>query len=250
VVNLTCAKDSLSLENMTETSFSPSDWGPIYKETVYGRWPVEPWNTATTLFFFLFVAYWAFKIRKDWKQHPLLVATLPLIFVGFVGGFLYHSFRDNKLWLIMDWGPIVLTALVCCVYYWQLLLQSWFKGLLATIIPLALSVALLKILLPFGLFAAMGYPLLAILVLTPLVLSVRKKSFNDLRYLVYATLCVCTAIVLRSLDRTSAMDFLPMGSHFLWHTVGALTCHFFIRFNYENFRTLNRSGKSHQSPSH
>lgn len=227
------------MPEQTLEAISPIDWGPIYKETIYGRWPVEPWNTATTLFFLLFVAYWAWKIRGSWRQHPLLVVTLPLIFVGFIGGFLYHSFRDNKLWLLMDWGPIMITALICCIYYWRQLLKSWSKSLLATFAPLVVVITALKFFLPVGLLMSLGYPILAILVLAPLFLCLRHKSFFEVRYLVYATLCVGVAITVRFMDRTSAMEFLPMGSHFLWHTLGALTCHFFIRFNYDNFKLAN-----------
>jgi hypothetical protein len=213
-------------------AISPIDWGPIYKETLYGRWPVEPWNTVTTLFFLIFVVYWAWKIKHTWRQHPLLVATLPVIFVGFVGGFLYHSFRDNKLWLLMDWGPIMVSALICCVFYWRTLLHSWPQSLAATFVPLFIVIVFLQNYLPTGLLMSLGYPLLTVLVLTPLFLFVRHKKLYELRDLFYAVVCVCSAITLRFLDRTSAMEFLPMGSHFLWHTLGALTCHFFIRFNY------------------
>jgi hypothetical protein len=215
-------------------SISPIDWGPIYKETVYGRWPVEPWNTVTTLFFLIFVIFWALKIKAQWKTHQLLAICLPIIFVGFVGGFLYHSNRDNRIWLIMDWGPIALTAIVCCVYYWRTLLSSWRLSLAATFAPLILIVGVLKTLLPRYSFLSLGYPLLATFVLIPLFISLRQKSFREIRFLLYAVVCVCVAITLRFLDKTEWMDFLPMGSHFLWHTVGALTCHFFAAHNYEN----------------
>ncbi len=219
---------------MNFETVSPIDWGPIYKETIYGRWPVEPWNTATTLFFFIFVAYWGWKIKDNWKDHLLIATCLPIIFVGFVGGFLYHSLRDNKWWLLLDWGPIMIIAIICCVYYWKHLLKSWIKSAAATFLPVLLAISLLKIFFPSGLLMSLGYPLLAIFVLTPLVLVFRKKTFHELRYLLRAVLCVISAITLRFLDRASIMDFLPMGSHFLWHTLGALTCHYFIRFNYEN----------------
>lgn len=221
-------------------SISPVDWGPIYKETLYGRWPVEPWNTATTLFFLLFVVFWMFKIKNNWRIHQLLTLCLPIIFVGFIGGFLYHSNRNSRIWLIMDWGPIALTALVCCTYYWRTLLPSWKTSLLATFVPLVFIVFALKAFLPDYLFLSIGYPLLATLVLIPLIISVWHKSFLELRFLFYAILCVCTAITLRFLDKTQLMDFLPMGSHFLWHTVGALTCHFFAAYNYENPPQLRR----------
>jgi hemolysin III len=230
-------------------TISPIDWGPIYKETLYGRWPVEPWNTATTLFFLVFVIYWSLKIKNNWREHLLLTMCLPVVFVGFIGGFLYHSFRDNKVWLLLDWGPIMLTALICCTYYWRTLVPSWKLSLFLTFVPLAFVLIVLKTILPQYLFMSLGYPLLACLVLTPLFLSLRKRRSNDLRYLLYAVVCVSLAITLRFLDKTSAMNFLPMGSHFLWHTLGALTCHYFAAFNFRYGVPMNfRGGGGRQSP--
>jgi hypothetical protein len=213
---------------------SPVDWGPIYKETLYGRWPVEPWNTVTTLLFLFYVLYWSYKIKDSWKKQPLIAICLPVIFIGFVGGFLYHSNRDNKLWLILDWGPIAASALLCCVFYWRTIFFSWLTSLMATLLPLILIVTGLKLVLPSYLFLSLGYPLLVTSVLFPLLLSLRQKKIQDLRYLFYALVCIVAAITLRFLDKTSAMDFLPMGSHFLWHIMGALTCHFFTLYNYKN----------------
>lgn len=231
---MTCSMASFRLRSMHTSleNISPIDWGPIYKETIYGRWPVEPWNTATTLFFLVFVVYWSWKIKDHWRNHLLLAICLPVIFVGFVGGFLYHSFRDNKVWLLMDWGPIMLTALICCTYYWRTLVSTWKLSLLLTFAPLPFVLIVLKSILPQYLFMSLGYPLLASLVLAPLFISLRKENWREFKYLFYAIVCVSLAITLRFLDKTSVMDFLPMGSHFLWHTLGALTCHYFAKFNF------------------
>jgi hemolysin III len=149
-----------------------------------------------------------------------------------VGGFLYHSFRDNPLWLILDWGPIAVSSLICCTFYWRTLLPNWFLSLMATLLPLATVIFVLRLLLPRYLFLSLGYPLLAVCVLAPLFISLRNKSRKELTHLYRAVFCVCLAITLRFLDKTQATEFLPMGSHFLWHTMGALTCHFFAAHNY------------------
>lgn len=215
-------------------TISPVDWGPIYKETIYGRWPVEPWNTATTFFFLIFVIYWSFKIKKVWREQILLTLCLPVIAVGFVGGFLYHSCRNNPLWLILDWGPIVLSALICCLFYWRTIFSSWYLSAAATFLPLIVVIFTLSVALPRYLFLSLGYPLLAVCILTPLFISLRNKKKEELKNLFAAVVCVTMAITLRFLDKTHATDFLPMGSHFLWHTMGALTCHFFAAHNFEH----------------
>jgi hypothetical protein len=91
----------------------------------------------------------------------------------------------------MDWGPIMVTALICCTFYWHQLLKSWLQSLLATFLPLLVVIVTLKFFFcRFGLLMSLGYPILAILVLTPLFLCIRHKSFfrralsglcNDLR---------------------------------------------------------------------
>ncbi len=215
-------------------TISPLDWGPIYKETIYGRWPVEPWNTVTTFLFLIIVLYWAYQIRNQWQKHFIITVCLPIIFVGFVGGFLYHSCRDSRVWLIMDWGPIALAALACTAFYWRTLMDSWPKAIAITLFPIFLIVFVLKVMMPQNIYLSLGYPLLAFLVLLPLVLTLRHQATRHLRPLIYAFLCVVSAITLRFLDKSSLMEFLPMGSHFLWHIMGALTCYFFIEFNFKN----------------
>jgi len=63
-----------------------SDGGPLYTETDFSRWLVEPWNTITAILFLAIVVYWALKIRKTYRQHPFLALALPVSALGGVGG--------------------------------------------------------------------------------------------------------------------------------------------------------------------
>ena len=36
----------------------PNDNGPIYVETLMGRFPVEPWNTYSNLLFLALIVFW------------------------------------------------------------------------------------------------------------------------------------------------------------------------------------------------
>lgn len=214
-------------------SFSPIDNGPIYKETIYGRWPVEPYNTVTTLLFLAFVIYWALKIRNNIKDHPLIAISLPIIAVGFVGGFLYHSLRNHIFWLLLDWVPIVITGYAVSVYFWRTLVRSWLIATCFSVLPLA-SVGLISFFVTrTNSLMSLSYLILAASVLAPLIIYIYKEPKKHLMPLLMSVVCITLAITLRTLDRNSMVEFLPMGSHFLWHTFGALTCHFLIKYIYE-----------------
>jgi len=205
------------------------DGGPIYKETLFGRWPVEPFNTLTTLFFLLVVVYWWLRIRPHYKEHVLLTISLPLIGIGFVGGFLYHSLRNNSLWLYLDWGPILITALVVSAYFWRTQILSWWMSGLLSVTPLFLMLWIRKMWGDSTSFPSLSYFLLILSVVLPLVLYVYKKP-QHLKYIGFTLLSITLALSSRLLDRNELMEWLPMGSHFLWHSFGALTCHFFINY--------------------
>ena len=69
----------------------PNDHGLIYKETILGRLPVEPWNTASNLVFLFVVIYWSLKVYPYAKDHLFLAYSLPILFIGYIGGTVYHS---------------------------------------------------------------------------------------------------------------------------------------------------------------
>ncbi len=45
------------------------DSGSLYKETEFGRFPVEPFNTYSNLVFLLFFIFWIIKIWGDWSNN-------------------------------------------------------------------------------------------------------------------------------------------------------------------------------------
>lgn len=210
----------------------PLDYGPIYKETLYGRWPVEPYNTVTTLLFLLVVLYWAWKIGRNYREHILIAIVLPVIGMGFIGGFLYHSLRDNYAWLLLDWVPIIIAANIAAVYFWRTFIKSWILAFLLTYSPLVVIHIFIRTTKMDINFLSVSYSVLAISVIMPILLYVFSKSRPGISRFIYAIICVVAAIALRTLDRNQMMDFLPMGSHFLWHTFGALTCYFLIGYVY------------------
>lgn len=95
----------------------PQDSGPIYQETIAGRFPVEPFNTISNFLFLLIILYFSRKVYANYKQHLFLAYCLPVLFIGFIGGTLYHATRSAEIWLLLDWVPIVLLCIATAIYF-------------------------------------------------------------------------------------------------------------------------------------
>src|SRR5436190_11098274 len=101
---------------MPEANVTPApldrgpDRGPLYTETPgelkagqpFHGTVAEPWNATTAFLFVLIVVYWVARLRGRLIRHPFLAVTLPLLFVGGVGGTLYHGLRTWQGFFWMD----------------------------------------------------------------------------------------------------------------------------------------------------
>src|SRR5262245_41699770 len=102
------------------------DKGPLYTETPvelktgqpFTGGIAEPWNSATAFLFVLIVVYWIVRLRGRLKNYPFLMVALPLLFVGGVGGTLYHGLRCWVGFFLLDVVPIYLLGLIVSVYWW------------------------------------------------------------------------------------------------------------------------------------
>ena len=98
---------SVIMDILALLSGFPKDSGPVYRETIEGRLPVEPFNTASNFLFLAIIIYFVWKIRRNHRQHLFLAFILPVLFIGFIGGTLYHATRSHEIWLLLDWVPIL-----------------------------------------------------------------------------------------------------------------------------------------------
>lgn len=208
----------------------PNDQGPIYTETILGRFPVEPWNTYSNLIFLFSFLYFAWKTKLDWKKYPLLTIALPILLIGFVGGTVYHATRSDRIWLMMDYIPIFLLCLLATYYFWRRLTGNVFLGILGVVLPFGI-IRLLWLFPTLSLMPriAFGYSLLACSLLLPAVLCSYKEGWLAARLLILAGSSFLIAIVCRSIDTTWGAS-LPMGTHFLWHLFGGLASFFMLSF--------------------
>lgn len=207
----------------------PLDNGPLYKETIMGRFPVEPWNTFSNFLFLFVLIFWSIKVYKNLKQHKFLALSLPLLLVGFVGGTIYHATRSSNLWLFMDWIPIMLLSLLVSIHYFVKQRMSFIYIIFVVILPFIFYYLVNKVFnSPEFIRRMMGYPILVIIILLPIVRWLYITKWKNWYLIILGIVCFSIAITARIIDLKA--DFLPMGTHWLWHSFGAIASYFLANY--------------------
>ena len=217
------------------------DRGPRYTETPPDPYApdspfiAEPWNMVTASFFVLIVVVWLVRLRGRYRTFPFLMTCLPILFVGGVGGTLYHGLRTRQLYFFLDVIPIQVLALAGTVYLAFRLWRgsSWLY--LAGAIGLSLGVnrLLFSLVAPQNrqLAINLNYAGLAVVVVFPMVFVLIRTRFRNLGLVVAALTSFAIAWFFRLVDQYMGV-YLPMGSHWLWHTFGAISVALLIEFFY------------------
>lgn len=233
----------------TSCQLAPFDHGPFYTETDVCRFPVEPWNTLSLVVFLVITLYWLQRISRDLRSHWLIALSVPLLFVGTVGGAVYHACRCSDLWLKMDYLPIAVLACTAAVFFWLRLMRSQprsFRCGAAVMCAALLAAALLRSPEHRQTVIMISYLNLAALVLLPAILDCWGRGWIDALLLLRVPLCFAAAMCFRAADflpRTKTV--LPMGTHFLWHIFGALAAFFLLEYVYRlNSRHAARDGSA------
>ena len=211
----------------------PNDFGPIYKETIAGRFPVEPWNTFSNLFFLVIFIYWAFVIYRDYKNHKFIAFALPLLLIGFIGGTVYHATRAHNVWLVMDFVPILILSIAVSIYFMRKQKLHWIMVASIIILPFVFMIMIENIfVLPEFINRMLGYPVMATIILFPVIRWLYLTKWKNSLYVILGILSFVIAISSRSLDLD--VDFMPMGTHWLWHSFGAIAANFLILYIYRD----------------
>jgi hypothetical protein len=205
------------------------DQGPLYTETPaelqagqpYPGLVAEPWNTATAFLFVLIAVYWLARLRGRLFRHPFLAVALPLLLVGGIGGTLYHGLRNWVGFFLMDVLPIYLLGLLVSIYWW-IRLGPRLRDLVAMIVVLAILQLLGQWQLPHHWAIQLSYAILAMLILIPLTVVLIRTRFRHWQWVATALVSFGIAWFFRNAD-TWRPPLLPMGTHWLWHTFGAVT---------------------------
>ncbi|MGX1927875.1 hypothetical protein [Flagellimonas sp. 2504JD4-2] len=219
----------------------PNDSGPIYLETIEGRFPVEPYNTFSNLIFVVLLIYWGAKVYKNSKTHLFLAWVLPIIAISYVGGTMYHATRSHEFWLLLDWMPIMFLCLALVVYFIFKVVRVWWKRLLWLVVIFGASYILRILPMPDTLRISLGYIITACTILIPLVWYLKQTKGKNLIWIVLAFTIFGVAIYFRSIDLKQT--YFKMGTHWLWHFFGGVAVHYLITYIFKD-NLLNLSAHS------
>ena len=210
----------------------PNDSGPIYQETIAGRFPVEPYNTFSNLIFMVILIYFTIKIYKNPKQHLFFCVALPIIFASWIGGTMYHATRSHEFWLLLDWLPIMVVCVIGIIHFIGKLFEKWSYRLLLFFGLIALNFTIRNITFPKGFNISIGYIVTAVSVLLPFFWYAKKTNWRNVNYLLLGVILFAIAVTLRTLD--FSVKLLPMGSHWLWHLFGGFAVFSLLYYIYKD----------------
>ncbi|WP_262147316.1 hypothetical protein [Chryseobacterium foetidum] len=208
----------------------PPDGGMLYAETDMAQLFPEPLNAITALFFLIIAVFWTVKIKDNYKAHPFLTYCLILLYIGAVGGTIYHSFRQWPVFIAMDWMPIMLLCL-SAGFYFIAKSTRWYFAVLMLLVYIFLMYALRNWILfeNKSLFININYAMMASFVLFSVLKYLIYTQWKAGRWVGFALLSFALALTFRVADK---WDLFSFGTHFLWHTFGAIAT--FCMFNYIN----------------
>ena len=209
------------------------DGGPRYQETPVDPTQVsiaEPWNAVTASFFIFIVLFWVIRLRGRFTSHLFITCCMPILLVGGIGGTLYHAFRTQRAYFLMDVIPISLLGAAGAIYLTLRLGKSLGLGRV-----LAVATGLLAFYLGMNMFVFrmipfpnrnwpvnLSYFSLAFILMVPLVVVLIRTRFRYVSWIIAGLISFVIAWFCRLVDGTPWGD-LPMGTHWLWHSFGAFT---------------------------
>ena len=203
-----------------------TDGGPIYFESDFNSLIVEPFNMVSAAIFVPLAIYWFYVNEKQENSSLFLRLASILLFIGGVGGTIYHGFRVSTFALFLDWAPILILCIGAAGYF---LFKSFKKKRIVAYASLMVAAALLLNLAftPVKHYDNVAYLVLSIYVLAPTVIVLYRRNWKNLSDILLSLIFFSIALSCRVLDREG---ILSIGTHFLWHVFGAMSTFFIFRF--------------------
>jgi predicted membrane channel-forming protein YqfA (hemolysin III family) len=151
---------------------------------------------------------------------------MPILLAGGVGGTLFHGTRAARFFFLLDVGPIMLLGILGSLY---MAFRYVGRNRLWTLFAVVVFYAAVNLLF----FAALGpvnrqlsinlsYASLACVVLAPIALVLVRTRFRHGGWVATGLVSFGIAWCFRLIDQYSA-EYLTMGTHWLWHTFGAIS---------------------------
>lgn len=209
---------------------SLSDGGPIYTETNPDHFIVEPWNAISSLMIVVPAIIWIFRIRGQFKNYKFLVYIIPLMVLGGTGSTLFHAFRASRVFLFMDVLPTAILTLSLSIYFWIKVFKKWWYVFFVIVFSFAVRFLIFgKV--PSHTAINISYAITGIITGLPLLLILFKTRFYKLNYVILTIVFFILALIFRELD-TYNINFLPMGTHFLWHAFSGIGAYYVLAYLY------------------
>jgi len=207
---------------------NPPDGGTLYTETNLSQLFPEPLNTITSCFFLAIAVYWTCKLWGSFKQHTFLSIALVLLYIGGIGGTTYHGLRRWPIFIMMDWMPIMLLCLAAGTYFLAKI-TKWYFAAIIVVVYAFFQFFLRKQFTggDFQIFININYAFMAALVLFPVFGYLLKTEWANGKWVGFALIAFIFALTFRIADK---WEILSVGTHFLWHTFGAIAS--FCMLNY------------------
>lgn len=199
-----------------------ADHGPLYVETDFNRLIREPCNAITAALFVVLALVWLYRLRGRWREHRFTALCIPILLVGGIGGTLFHALRRHPLFFYLDVVPILILVLLGAGYLWVRLRPRWYHltAVLLLLVVMQLPFALMK---ETHHAIVAHYITLAALILIPTVITLIRTRFRHANLIKLTLVCFGWAILFRFLDPLTAPILPGLGTHWLWHTFGAIT---------------------------
>lgn len=213
---------------MQQFSFPP-DGGMRYTETNLHNFFPEPLNAITSFFFLAIAIYWTICVWGKLRQYTFLGICIALLYIGGVGGTIYHGLRLWRFFIMMDWLPIMMLCVMAGVYF-LFKITRWYYGALLLLCYFVFQWFARAYIQAHGgmqLFININYAILAAIVLFPVTGYLVTTKFANGKWVGFALVAFILALTFRVAD---GWGWLSTGTHFLWHTFGAIAA--FCMFKY------------------
>ncbi|MGB0431858.1 MAG: hypothetical protein ACPGLV_15390 [Bacteroidia bacterium] len=203
------------------------DGGPHYTESNFNDLLPEPFNMISAAIFMFIALYWFVKSSRQATSFRFLKLSSVILAIGGLGGTIYHGFRVWEWAMWMDWVPILVLCIAAAAYF----IYRIYKNVLLSILALVVAVGLQFVnfyTIPDWLNTSTSYGILAAFILVPLIMALSKTKFLYWYYPTIALIAFGLALTFRIGDREQWL--YPVGTHFLWHTFGAIACHAMFKY--------------------
>lgn len=187
----------------------PPDGGIVYTETGMHRLIPEPLNTITAGFFIVSAIYWLIRLNGFSLQSIFLSIASYILLIGSIGGTAYHGLRMYKVFILMDWVPILLLCMAACAYFWAKILSRRVYAIVLIVVFFLLQFAIRYYMeqsnhLDWG--VSINYALMAVMVIAPVLIYLFKTGFIYSTLVFTAIACFALALFFRVSDNWNLLQ--------------------------------------------